>query len=371
MGRAKFTRPDGRDGTYGQWTAEIAAKWSALSASEQAASRAAAAARLAGQIRAQADDGPTLVHIYDEIGYFGVWPADVVSALSGISGDIEVHLNSPGGNVFDGMAIYAALKDRPGNVGMVVDGLAASAASFIAMAASPGQLAMTPNGTMMVHEAWGVCMGNAADMEDTAARLEQASTNIASVYAERGGRTAAECRDLMRAETWLVGQEAVDAGLADTIRKPRKGAAPAAALAAALPWNVTIMAGHAVSNAAADESAWDASRAWSAGAASDDPAAFYNAICAGKKTGDPATQAAHALPHHYHPGDPPNRHGVSAALGRLPGTDGLTNRAAAEAHLKSHQSAMGDAGSSNHAHEADLSWFDPAFIREAFEEAST
>jgi ATP-dependent Clp endopeptidase proteolytic subunit ClpP len=241
--RAKFTRPDGRDGTYGQWTAEIAAKWSALPASEQAASRAAAAVRLAEQIRAQADGGPTLMHIYDEIGYFGVWPADVVSALGGISGDVEVHLNSPGGNVFDGMAIYAALREHPGDIGVVVDGLAASAASFIAMAASPGKLAMTPNGTMMVHEAWGVCMGNAADMEDAAARLEQASANIASVYAERGGRTAAECRDLMRAETWLVGQEAVDAGLADTIRKPGKSV-PASALAA-LPWNVTIQAASA------------------------------------------------------------------------------------------------------------------------------
>jgi HK97 family phage prohead protease len=93
----------------------------------------------------------------------------------------------------------------------------------------------------------------------------------------------------------------------------------------------------------ADESPWDASKAWANGAASDNPAAFYNGICAGKKAGDPATQAAHALPHHYHPGDAPNRHGVSAALGRLSGTQGLTNASAAEAHLKAHQSAMGDA----------------------------
>jgi HK97 family phage prohead protease len=92
----------------------------------------------------------------------------------------------------------------------------------------------------------------------------------------------------------------------------------------------------------ADESPWDASKAWANGAASDNPAAFYGGICAGRKAGDPATQAAHALPHHYHPGDAPNRHGVSAALGRLGGTQGLTNAAAAEAHLKAHQSAMGD-----------------------------
>jgi hypothetical protein len=87
-----------------------------------------------------------------------------------------------------------------------------------------------------------------------------------------------------------------------------------------------------------------------AASASSDPAAALAAICAGKKAGDPATQAAHALPHHKHPGDAPNRSGVSAALGRIGSTDGLTNEAAARAHLESHQGAMGSKpGSSNHA----------------------
>ena len=98
--------------------------------------------------------------------------------------------------------------------------------------------------------------------------------------------------------------------------------------------------------ASVDESPWDASKAWANGAASDNPAAFYGGICAGKKAGDPSTQAAHALPHHYHPGDAPNRHGVTAGLGRLGSTQGLTNRSAAEAHLKAHQSSMGS-GSAN------------------------
>lgn len=94
------------------------------------------------------------------------------------------------------------------------------------------------------------------------------------------------------------------------------------------------------SRASVDNSAWDAARAWANGAASDNPAAFYNAICAGKKTGDPATQAAHALPHHYHPGDPPNAAGVRNSLSRLPQTDGLLNRAAAQAHLEAHMTAI-------------------------------
>ena len=137
--RAKFAHPDGRDGSYMQWLAEVSARWNVLSAAEQRASRTAAFERLGATIRAQAD-GPTLMHLYDEIGYFGVWPADVADALAGIKGDLEVHLNSPGGSVFDGLAIYAALKDHPGDVSVVVDGLAASAASFVAMAAAPGRL---------------------------------------------------------------------------------------------------------------------------------------------------------------------------------------------------------------------------------------
>lgn len=83
-----------------------------------------------------------------------------------------------------------------------------------------------------------------------------------------------------------------------------------------------------------DWSAWDASKAWANGAKSDDPAAFYNAICAGKKAGDPATQDAHALPYKYTPSSAPNAAGVRNALARLPQTDGLTNKAEAQALLE-------------------------------------
>lgn len=98
--------------------------------------------------------------------------------------------------------------------------------------------------------------------------------------------------------------------------------------------------------AAVDRSAWDAAKAWAAGASSDDPAAFYNAICAGRKEGDPKTQAAHALPHHYAPGDPPNADGVRNSLSRLPQTDGLTNTAAAKAHLEAHMKVISPPASS-------------------------
>lgn len=244
MGTAKFRRPDGRDGTYGQWLAEISAKWNALSPAEQLASRDAAAARLTSRIKAQARGGPTLMHIYDEIGWFGVWPADVVDVLSDIKGDVEVHMHSPGGNVFDGLAIYENLKQHSGDVSVVVDGLAASAASFIAMAAAPGKLQVTENSTVMVHDAWGACVGGATDMAEMASLLEESNDNIASIYAGRGRRSAAEYRALMKAETWATGQKAVDLGLADSVRKHTADAPPAMAFtpSASVPWQVTILA---------------------------------------------------------------------------------------------------------------------------------
>ncbi len=286
---------------------------------------------------------PSVLHIYDEIGFFGITAADLVRDLAAAAGDLEIHVNCPGGDVFEGIAIYNALSQRQGTVSVIVDGLAASAASFITQAASPGQMTVAKTASMMIHDAFGMGIGNAVDMRALADLLDQQSDNIAGIYADRSGKPVAQWRAAMRAETWYVGQEAVDAGLADTVQG---GAEPARVQAA---WDLSIFARVPdLSNAGADESAWDGSRAWANGAASDDPAAFYDAICAGRKAGDRATQGAHALPHHYHPGDAPNRAGVSAALGRIGSTQGLTNEAAARSHLEAHQSAMGSGSSDNH-----------------------
>src|SRR5258708_26191696 len=83
---------------------------------------------------------PARIDLYDEIGWFGITAADFVKDLAGVSGDLEVHINSPGGDVFEAHTIYTNLFQREGTVAVHVDGLAASAASFIAMAASPGRL---------------------------------------------------------------------------------------------------------------------------------------------------------------------------------------------------------------------------------------
>jgi ATP-dependent Clp endopeptidase proteolytic subunit ClpP len=182
-------------------------------------------------VRNEATNAPTRVDIYDEIGghwlFGGVSAVDFVTELSQITGDLEVHINSPGGDVFDGLAIYNSLAQRPGKVTTIVDGLAASAASFIAMAGTTRLIC--PGAMVMIHEASGVCLGNSADMRETAELLDKVSQNLADIYAARSGR-ADGWRDAMQRETWYTADEAVAAGLADRVaERPVEGALAAAA----------------------------------------------------------------------------------------------------------------------------------------------
>lgn len=397
---------------------------------------------------------PTQVAIYDEIGFFGVPAGEFMADLKAISGDLELHINSPGGDVHDGLAIFNQLKQRKGTVAVIIDGLAASAASFIAQAASPGKLEMAPHSQLMIHNGFSMGIGDAADLRKTADLLDMVTTEIASIYAERSGKPVEYWQGKMQEETWFTDKQAVAEGLADRIHGDD---APQDS------WDLSVFAHYAgvpvnsdghgamngthshthqayggqgsdvvhthdhshdgdfshehahASNAAGkkdkkiknaknggwqqrggkwvfdpdndgdndataagdtdhdywdasgkqikaippdpdgkqgkplppgnralfpvlldsvDESPWDASKAWAAGAASDDPAAFYKGICAGRKAGDPATQAAWALPYKYSPSSPVNAAGVKAALGRLSQTQGLTNADQAKATLQ-------------------------------------
>lgn len=177
------------------------------------------------------------LYLYDAIGgWDGIAAMDVVKALAGVSGPLDVHINSYGGVIFEGAAIYNAL-DNYGQVAgnsitVYVDGVAASAASFIAMAATPydaeagtGGIVMARNATMMIHDGSGLCWGTADDMRDTADLLDLLSDTIAETYAARTPDTpAAEWRDVMRGgDAWYNSSAAVAAGLADRIA----GAAPA------------------------------------------------------------------------------------------------------------------------------------------------
>jgi ATP-dependent protease ClpP protease subunit len=157
-------------------------------------------------------NGPTQLHIYDEIGYFGVSSKDLIRDLADINGAIEVHLNSPGGEIHEGIAIYNTLLARS-DVTIMIDGIAASIASVIAMAGNPVLIAKT--GTMMVHEGYAMAIGSAQDFRDQAEVLDKASSIIASVYADHTGKPISYWREIMKAETWYDAQEAIDAGIAD------------------------------------------------------------------------------------------------------------------------------------------------------------
>jgi ATP-dependent protease ClpP protease subunit len=163
------------------------------------------------------DPGDTAdLYIYDEIGYWGVTASDLLNELSALTATtINVRINSPGGDVFDGIAIYNALLSHPATVNTTVDSLAASAASFIAMAGET--VTMAPHSQMMIHDASGLAIGNAADMRQMADLLDRISDNIASMYSERAGGTTKAWRTAMTAETWYSAQEAVDAGLASAV----------------------------------------------------------------------------------------------------------------------------------------------------------
>ena len=178
---------------------------------------------------------PSQVSIYDEIGYFGVTAADFIRDLAEIKGPIELHLNTPGGEVFDGIAIYSQLKQR-GNVAVIVDSLAASIGSVIAMAGDT--VTMAPGSQLMIHDGFGMGIGNAADMRQLADLLDKQSDNIASIYADRTGQPAETWRAAMRDETWYTAAEAVAAGLADNVLGK-----PAADPAVTGGWDLSVFSG--------------------------------------------------------------------------------------------------------------------------------
>lgn len=297
-------------------------------------------------------DGPSLVSIFDEIGWLGVTAQDFVSEMSALDGDIELHLNSPGGEVFDGLAIYNSLVSRKGTVSVVVDSLAASIASVIAQAASPGKLSIARNASMMIHEAQGMAGGSSAEMTKMAAVLDKQSDNIAGVYAERTGKTAAHWRDLMRDESWFSGPEAVDAGLADGLLAGRE---PATTNSLAAP---VITA------------SWDGPAAMARASAAKNPAAAFASICAGEHTtpADKSLRKHWSLPHHDNQGGPANPDGVRAALAKFPRVKRFANPDAAKAHLVAHMKAINPDYDPGNTLDTRVSsaWDDPDAIQAAF-----
>jgi len=164
------------------------------------------------------------IFIYGPIDdWDGVSANDFVQNLRTVTAkSIDLHINSPGGLVFDGVAIYSALRNHAAKVTSYVDGIAASAASFVAMAGD--EVVMEKPAKMMIHDAGGLVLGNAKDMRQMADLLDELSDTIAEIYTDRAGGSVAKWRDAMRAETWYSAADAVKAGLADRVANDTQAA---------------------------------------------------------------------------------------------------------------------------------------------------
>lgn len=158
------------------------------------------------------------VYLYGAIGgWFGIDPAQLVRDLVALDDmdQINLYVNSPGGSAYDGIAIFNVLRRATPHVRVQVDGLAASAASLIAIAGD--ELVMGQAAELMIHDAWTIVMGNAQDLAKEAADLDRLSNSLAEAYAKKAGGDVADWRAAMQVETWYSPAEAVEAGLADSI----------------------------------------------------------------------------------------------------------------------------------------------------------
>ena len=157
------------------------------------------------------------IKIYDDIGedWFGdgVTAKNISALLAGMSGDVVVRINSYGGDVFEGHAIYNLIKSYSGNVTVVIDGIAASAASVIAMA---GDVVKMPvNGMLMIHDPWTFATGDSRVMDKTAETLRSIKQTIVNVYKEKTGIEESEIETMMEQETWLDVDQCVANGFAE------------------------------------------------------------------------------------------------------------------------------------------------------------
>lgn len=160
------------------------------------------------------------IQIYDEIGGWGIRAIDLINEIN--NGDaklpLNVYINSPGGDLVEALAIFNAIKRYDGDTTVYVDGIAASAASYIAMAFD--KVVMPKNTMMMIHDPISYAVGNADEMRDTADLLDKFKNSITSGYADKSGKTAEEISALLSNETWISADEALEMGFADEVIDP-------------------------------------------------------------------------------------------------------------------------------------------------------
>ena len=158
----------------------------------------------------------TDIHIYDEIGVHGVTAKSFLEDLKGLKGkDITVHINSTGGDVFQGQAIYTALKNYTGKVTVKIEGLAASMATVIALAAD--KIEMTANSLFMIHSPMSNVFGNKSQMRKQINALEKVESTMLNVYSKKTNLSEEKIALMLDTETWLTADEALEFGFIDEI----------------------------------------------------------------------------------------------------------------------------------------------------------
>lgn len=186
-----------------------------------------------------ADGQAPRLFVYGPIDdWFGASAAGLVEAFAQLGGaDVHVHINSPGGDVFEARAMAAQVVAYPGRVDMHIDGLAASAATYFALSGT--SCSMTEGGMLMVHEGWTLAMGNKGELRKTAELLDKVDATIIADYIKRTGKPEAEVRAWVEAETWFSAEEALALGFVDRIDANTKHDR---AQASASRWNLSAYA---------------------------------------------------------------------------------------------------------------------------------
>lgn len=164
---------------------------------------------------AQAGNNAVDVYVYDVIGWPYIEAQDLLYQIPRGAETINVHLNTPGGDVFEGMAIFNLLSSHQANINIIVDSLAASSGSLIAMAGNT--ITMRPASFIMIHNGWSRIAGDADELRAEADLLDKICGVFADAYSQRSGKDRKEILDMMSAETWFTPDEAVAAGFADAI----------------------------------------------------------------------------------------------------------------------------------------------------------
>ena len=164
------------------------------------------------------------VYIFEEIGMYGVTAQDFISEIKDLKDKpINLRINSLGGDVFNGMAIYNVIKKRESKTTVYIEGIAASIATIIALGAD--EVIMSENSLFMIHNAWGGTMGNSKDMRKSADTLDKISNELTEIYVKKTGLAYNRVTEMMDEDTWLSAEEAYDLGFVDTISDAIKVAA--------------------------------------------------------------------------------------------------------------------------------------------------